>query len=108
MKKIIIDGSEIEVLDYKWVNEPLKQFVDWKLEILPINIDYIKIKIGRQQNYKELLKKVLFANEYVIEADNKKAKFYLNVEETQRLFAWHKSERGEIEIEFIGTCNDVD
>ena len=108
MKKIIVDGSEIEVLDYKWENEFLKQFVNWKLEILPITIDYIKIKIGRHQNCKELLKK-LSANEYMIEADNKKAKFYLGVEEMQRLFTWYKqSESDEIEIHFIGTCNDVD
>jgi hypothetical protein len=108
VKRIIIDGSEIEVLDYKWINEPLKHFVKWKLTELPISIDYIKIKIGRNQNCKELLKKVLFSNEYVIEADNKKAKFYLNVGEMKRLFNWYKIGSDEIEIEFVGTGNEVD
>ena len=108
MKKIVVDGSEIEVLDYKWINEPLILLVQWKVVEFPISIDYIKIKIGRQQNYKELLKKVLFANEYVIEADNKKAKFYLQSYEMKKLFDWYKSESDEIEIEFVGTCNDVD
>lgn len=110
MKKIIIDGSKIEVLDYQWITEPYKVFskITWKWETLPFNIDYIKVKISRQ-NCKQILKKILSANEYVIEADNKKAKFYLRVEDMKRLFAWYKqSESEEIEIQFIGTCNEVD
>ena len=112
MKKIIIDGSEIEVLGYQWITEqkPIYRkghFLGNYLDKCTTTIDYIKVKIARQ-NCKELLQKVLFANEYVIEADNKKAKFYLCVEEMQRLFTWYKSESDEIEIQFIGTCNDVD
>jgi hypothetical protein len=108
VKKIIVDGSEIEVLDYQWITEPYKAFnkIAWKLETFSFNIDYIKVKISRQ-NCKEILKKILSANEYVIEADYKKAKFYLHIEETKRLFDWHKSESDEIEIQFIGTVNDV-
>ena len=112
MKKIIIDGSKIEILEYQWITEqkPIYRkghFLGNSPDKLTITIDYIKVKISRQ-NFKELLNKVLFANEYVIEADNKKAKFYLHIEETQRLFAWYKSESDEIEIEFIGTCGNVD
>ena len=108
MKKIIVDGSEIEVLDYQWITEPYKVFkkIAWKWETFHFNIDYIKVKIFRQ-NCKEILKKILSTNEYVIEADNKKAKFYLGVEDTKRLFDWHKSESDEIEIEFVGTGNDL-
>lgn len=100
MKRIIIDGSEIEVLDYAWREElPIGFNYYGKLELLPFTIDYIKVKIARQ-NCKELLKKILPANECVIEADNKKAKFYID---------WYKQiESGEIEIQFIGTCNEVD
>ena len=55
------------------------------------------------------MKKILYANEYVIEADNKKAKFYLGGKEMKGLFVWYKqSESDEIEIEFIGTGNYVD
>lgn len=108
MKKIIVDGSEIEVLDYAWrAEQPLASNYYGKLELLPFNIDYIKVKIARQ-NCKEILKKILSANEYVIEADDKKAKFYLNIKEMKRLFDWHKSESDEIEIEFVGTGNEVD
>lgn len=112
MNKIIVDGREIEVLYYQWISEqnPIYKkghFLGNCLDKWTITIDYIKVKIARQ-NCKELLQKVLFANEYVIEADNKKAKFYLGVDETKRLFAWYKSESDEIEIEFICTCNDVD
>lgn len=108
MKKIIVDGSEIEVLGYEWREEqPLDFNYYGKLELLPFTIDFIKVKIARQ-NCKELLQKVLFANKYVIEADNKKAQFFLCGDEIKRLFAWYKSESDEIEIEFIGTCNEVD
>ena len=112
VKKIIIDGSEIEVFGYQWRTEqkPIYRkghFLGNLLDKLTITIDYIKVKISRQ-NCKELLQKLLFSNEYVIEADNKKAKFYLCVDEMKRLFTWYKSESDEIEIEFIGTGNYVD
>jgi hypothetical protein len=108
VKKIVVDGSEIEVLDYEWREEqPLDVNYYGKLELLPFTIDYFKVKIARQ-NCKEILQKVLFANEYVIEADNKKAKFYLRMEEMKRLFAWYKSDSDEIEINFIGTGNEMD
>lgn len=109
MKKIIIDGSEIEVIDYKWITEQPKIInkISYRVEILPFIIDHIKVKICRQ-NCKKLLQKILFTNEYVIETDGKKAKFYLCGDEIKKLFDWHKSESDEIEINFIGTCNDVD
>lgn len=112
MKKIIVDGSEIEVLDFQWRTEQESfyrkgHFLGNLLDKFTITIDYIKVKISRQ-NCNEILKKILSVNEYVIEADDKKAKFYLRVEDMKRLFDWHKSEIDEIEIEFIGTCNDVD
>ena len=104
MEKIVIDGSEIEVLDYQWITEQISGDL---FDLLTFTIDYIKVKISRQ-NCKELLKKVLFANKYVIEADNKKAEFYLPVGEMKRLFTWYKSDSDEIEIEFVGTGNEVD
>lgn len=108
MKKIVVDGSEIEVLGYEWKEEqPLAFNYYGKLELLPFTIGYIKVKITHQ-NCKEIFSKVLLANEYVIEADDKRAKFYLRTEDMKRLFDWHKSESDEIEIEFVGTNNDVD
>lgn len=109
VKKITIDGSEIEILDYQWITEPYKVFnkIIYKWETLSFNIDYIKVKISRQ-NCKEILKNILSASECVIEADNKKGKFYLCGDELKKLFACHKGESDEIEIRFIGTCNYVD
>ena len=105
MKKIIIDGSEIEVLDFQWITEQYNPFN--RIDLGVFNVDYIKVKISRQ-NCREILNKILLANEYVIEADDKKAKFYLRTDGMKRLFAWYKSDGEEIEIEFIGTCNQVD
>ena len=94
-------------MGYEWKEEqPLAFNYYGKLELLPFTIGYIKVKITHQ-NCKEILSKVLLANEYVIEADNKKAKFYLCFEEMQRLFTWYKSESDQIEIKFIGTGNEV-
>lgn len=102
MKKIKIDGSEIKVLDYEWRKETRKFY--GQLELLQFTIDYIKIKICRE-NFKELLQKVLFSNKYVIEADDKKAEFFLMPFELYKIK--NEIENEEIEIEFTGTGNEV-
>lgn len=103
MKKIIIDGTEVEVLDYSWVVDKTVLYGRYPQDKVEFDTDYIKVKINSQV-FENFYKPILVRYAYVIQADNRKAEFFLRMTELNKLVLWFENgQNGEIEIEFVGT-----
>ena len=97
-KKINIDGTEIEVIDYKITIGKRREFG------YILVCDTIEIEIIDFDVLKTLLKFIYSKNTYVIEVENMKSEFYLLTNELQTINNWLKSAKNEpLKLKFIST-----
>ncbi len=105
MKKILIEGTSVDVLDSKW--ETVEKKSRMRYSVSYFSVSFLKIKIDKT-TFKPILEILLFKNEYIIETETKKAKFYLTMEEHHKIAEWlHNGKDGTLEIEFVGTLNEI-
>ena len=128
MEKIVIDGTEIEVVQYnkvfgkayiKEVSKPMPKPLEMLIPILYIKrlkkyyenyeakvFVYPRIKITISScNLIELCKLLYQKNEYIIENQ----KYYVSTEQLMNLHDYLKSQKSEhFELEFIGTDGIVE
>ena len=97
-KKININGTEIEVIDYKITIGKRREFG------YILVCDTIEIEIIDFDVLKTLLKFIYSKNTYVIEVENMKSEFYLLTNELQTINNWLKSAKNEpLKLKFIST-----
>ena len=96
MRKLIIDETEIEVIDYKIAIGERREFgFIWVC-------DTIEIEIIDFDVLKTLLKLIYSKNTFVIEVENMKSEFFLLTYELQTINNWLKSAKNEpLKLKFI-------
>lgn len=105
MNQILIDGINVDVLDYEL--KTVEDKISLRCFGVSVFIDFLTIKIDKT-TFKPILDIILFKNEYIIETETKKEKFYVKVQELHKISEWlHHGKDGTLEIEFVGTLNEI-
>ena len=108
--KIEVNGKKVDVVFVDWVTDEVPyKWVGGKVKWLTYLADYLEIRFDRDtEALMSIWKCIIENNEFTIKYNDKIAKFYITMEELEKVFErFRNTNKKYITINFVGTGNEV-